>query len=73
LESAHLRSQLQAELKAFGERLAEYYDDRLRPDEKAEKMNQIDLDLRPGSHFVSFKRWIIRSNEERFAEFGHLL
>lgn len=75
LESANLRDKLLKDIYAFQRLLIEYFD--YKDGELLEDANNllpsIKLHINKTANFASFKRWIIRNNDEYTQEFGQYL
>ncbi len=71
IESGNLRSKLLSEIRRFQDLLFEYDDDLYNADEKEKVKEKIIRELRPGSNFTAFKRWILREHRigEDFKEY----
>ena len=72
IEADNLRSELLNEISDFQKELIDYYksnDD----DNRDYHLLKIQNHLNTGSDFTAFKRWIVRSNDERTNDFGHLI
>jgi uncharacterized protein (TIGR02646 family) len=70
IESANLRNKLLVEIRKFQDLLFDFYDDTFTSDEQDKIKNEIVRHLRAPSNFTSFKRWIIRENEEISKDFS---
>jgi hypothetical protein len=73
LESANLRNLLLTEIRDFQGLLCDYYLPTNELDEINLLSKKIKQHLHKGSNFTSFKRWIIRDNEELLKDFGQYL
>ena len=73
IESSNLRNKLLAEIKSFQKYLIEYFEDTNDEEDKKYFLLKIKGHLNAASNFTSFKRWIIKENEELYNEFHQYL
>lgn len=73
MEANNLRKKLIKNIREFSNFLVEFYAESSEPVDKEEAKKAIHKELQLGSAFLAFKIWIIKSNEEYFGDFGHVL
>ncbi|MEY4927322.1 MAG: hypothetical protein RI894_1758 [Bacteroidota bacterium] len=73
IASDNLRAALKTEIKLFGQKLDEYYEEDLQIQEKERIKNEIKRMLAASSAFTAFKTWIIKENKHLLAEFKQFL